>query len=200
MEVKDKYLTQEKLIDFFKDIDTTNITLMSTDSYNETLIIEKIRKTGKQETMLACALNMSIVGYGNKKYGNVLHNGIVIKIEEFLLSTGVLLKNEPNKLLKDDDLTPQRLCRVFRYEIQNYIQKNRIASYLFRKYSTRNPKFFDICFRGAEYLDNLTNEQKVYLLETTAAMDLKINTHVTERVKRVFEAKIGTIMTIDVMG
>jgi hypothetical protein len=191
MSIKLKYLTAETLIEFFKDIDNTKIIPMSTDSYNETLILERIQETGKKTELAACALNMSIVGFGNKKYGHVMHNGELLNIENVLKSCGVQLRNEPNKVLKDDDLTPQRICRFFRHNTQKFLRDNKYQSYMFRKYSDHDPQFFDICFRGAEYLDELTLEQKNYLLKVAKTMDAKINTNVADRMTRVFEAKLG---------
>jgi len=189
--VQDKYLSSETLLDFFKDIDASKIQLMSTDSYNETLILEKIEKTGRKTELAACALNMSIVGFGNKRYGSVSVNKETLNIEKILRECGVLLRNDPGALLKDDDLTPQRLCRFFRDYTRKFLEETNQPTYLYRKYSTRDPRFNHICFRGAEYLDNLTDEERAYLLSTVETMDSKINTNVAERVRRVFEAKMG---------
>jgi len=196
--IQEKYLSGEFLRKYFEDIDNTRIVLMSTDSYNETQILEKIEKTGRKTELAACAVNMSCVGFGNKRYGSVMIDNKPLGIEKILRECGVLLRNEPGMLLKDDDLTPQRICRFFRENTRRYLQASKYPTYLYRKYSSRNPIFNEICFRGAEYLDDLTDDQRDYLMKTTLNMDNKIHTNVAERLQRVFEAKMGysTMVTI----
>jgi len=132
---------------------------------------------------------MAIIGFGNKRYGNFRVKDEIYDIRILFDKTGVLYRNPISALLKEDDLTPNRLCRFFRYEIWDYIKKTKIVTYLFRKYSTHDKNYFDICFRGAEYLDELTEDQLTYLLQTTQNMDSKLNTRISERVRRVNEAK-----------
>jgi len=66
---------------------------------------------------------------------------------------------------------------------------NNVETYLWRKYSKKNKDFKHICFRGAEYLEDLRLEEADYLLDTIKNMDLKMGINVSERVIRVFEAK-----------
>jgi hypothetical protein len=60
---------------------------------------------------------------------------------------------------------------------------------LWRKYSTRDKNFLHICFRGAEYLEDLKPDEAEYLLKTVNTMDSKLGTNISDRVIRVFEAK-----------
>eukprot|EP01103_Thecamoeba_quadrilineata_P020181 TRINITY_DN8530_c0_g1_i1.p1 TRINITY_DN8530_c0_g1~~TRINITY_DN8530_c0_g1_i1.p1 ORF type:complete len:201 (-),score=21.46 TRINITY_DN8530_c0_g1_i1:8-610(-) len=189
--IQEKYLKAETLKKFFSDIDNTQIVLMSTDSYNESQILQKIEQTGMKTELAACAINMSCVGFGNKRYGSVMVKGEVLNIEKILKTCNVLLRNDPSTLLRDDDLTPQRICRFFRENTRDYLKTSKYPTYMFRKYSDRDENFADICFRGAEYLDDLTEEQRNYLLLVTETLDERLNTNVKERVKRVFEAKRG---------
>lgn len=44
-------------------------------------------------------------------------------------------------------------------------------------------------FRGSEYLDDLSPDQCEYLLGVYNDMDIKLTATISERVKRVFQAK-----------
>eukprot|EP01126_Amoeba_proteus_P036396 TRINITY_DN3704_c0_g1_i6.p1 TRINITY_DN3704_c0_g1~~TRINITY_DN3704_c0_g1_i6.p1 ORF type:complete len:123 (-),score=26.00 TRINITY_DN3704_c0_g1_i6:86-454(-) len=52
--------------------------------------------------------------------------------------------------------------RFFRHYIRDWIKENKVGSYMWRKYSPRDPTMMDICFRGAEYLEDLTEQQANY--------------------------------------
>jgi len=97
--------------------------------------------------------------------------------------------------LKEDDLTPNRLCRFYRYRTQKYIQETGKSSFLWRKYSPREDRMMATCFRGGEYLESLTHEEASYLLSAVRELDAKVSegreqpTKIGERVVRIFEAK-----------
>jgi len=192
-----KYLTQEQLENVI-GIPTLphEFALMSQDSYNEELIANKIKNAGKEGNSLlyASALNLSIIGFGNQKYGTFRIGDDIQNIVKIFTKYDVKYGNQKSALLKEDDLTPGRLCRFYRYQIREYIKKSNYQSYLWRKYSDRNIKFAGICFRGAEYLDDLTDDEMKYLLLTINKMDAKLQISVSERVLRVFEAKGKTII------
>lgn len=171
---------------------------MSQDSYNETKIAQAVANTGQQELLLQCSINMATVGFGNKRYGNFLLNDQIIDIAKTLKNLDVKLNNQPGAQLKESDLTPQRLCRFFRHHIRDYIKENKISTYLFRKYTNRDPNFFEICFRGAEYLDDLTTEQFEYLYNATKNLDERLNTNISDRVNRVHEARLGMSLSYKV--
>jgi len=187
-----KYFNKNQIEEIIGIITISNeFALMSQDSYNEQLIANKVKQTGKEGTQLLyySSLNLAIVGFGNQKYGNFRIGDEIINIPKIFVKYGIKYGNTKNSLLKEDDLTPGRLCRFFRYQIKEYIQKSNYQSYLWRKYSDRNVKFGPICFRGAEYLDDLTEDESKYLLSTIQKMDAKLQSTVSERVQRVFEAK-----------
>jgi hypothetical protein len=185
-----KYLSERQLLELIGEISLPpNFSTMSQDSYNETMVGEKIKKLKNPPELLASAVNLSLVGYGNKKLGQYRDGETIISIQQVCIKHGVLYQNEQGALLKENDLTPQRLCRFFRHHIRNHIIQTGQSSYLWRKYSTRDESMKSICFRGAEYLDDLTDNQAKYLLDTIKNMDNKLGTHIQERIIRVFEAK-----------
>jgi len=46
-----------------------------------------------------------------------------------------------------------------------------------------------ICFRGSEYLDDLSKDQADYILNAVIEMDSRLGTNIQERVIRVYEAR-----------
>jgi hypothetical protein len=185
-----KYLNREQIIQIIGELDLEpGFMPMSQDSYNEELIAQKIIKTGKANRLLEAAINLSVIGFGNRRYGSFRTQDQVIDIGQLFDQCGVLYKNSTGALLKDDDLTPNRLCRFFRYQIWEYVKRSKLQTYLYRKYSNRDEKYFDICFRGAEYLDELNADQLEFLLQTYRNLDLSLGTHITERLIRVNQAK-----------
>jgi len=185
-----KYLSEVQILEIIGEITLPlGFGLMSQDSYNEELIAKKISIMKNPPELAGAALNMAIVGYGNRRYGMFRIQNQVIPILDVFKKYGILYQNEQGAVLRDDDITPQRLCRFYRHFIRKYINETKFTSYLWRKYSTRDPNMMKICFRGAEYLEDLTQEEAIYLLNSVKNMDAKIGTHIQERVIRVFEAK-----------
>jgi hypothetical protein len=184
-----KYLTEKEIdeiigeIIFDKDFST-----MSQDSYNEELIAKKIKTLNNKELCYA-AINMATVGFGNQKYGQFRIGENILNIQVIFQKNNIKFNNPRSSLLKEDDITANRLCRFYRHKIRKFISHNNIDSYIWRKYTDRNPKFKHICFRGAEYLDDLSAEEAQYLLDAIKNMDLKLGINVAERVIRVFDAK-----------
>jgi hypothetical protein len=192
-----KYLSETEINDILGHLEVPEgFRLMSQDSYNETLIAKTIKDTGKETDLLQASLNLAIVGFGNKNYGTFATKDAIVNISSLFKQCGVKTNNTPNALLKEDELTPNRLCRFFRHHIRRYIKEKQVASYLFRKYSTHNNTFAEICFRGAEYLDDLTDEQQDYLLETVMTMDSRIGTRIQDRLNRIYAAKKGLQLSL----
>jgi len=162
---------------------------MSQDSYNETAVLNAIQKTGKASELCLAAINMACVGFGNKRYGNFRVQETVIDIANLMNSCGTKTGQGRDAKLSDSDLTPQRLCRAFRHEIRDYIKKTKFETYLYRKYSDRDPAFAHVMFRGSEYLDDLRKEEIDALLRTYETLDIRMSTSIQERVIRVFQAK-----------
>jgi len=184
-----KYLSEKEITAIIGEIIFDKSFLpMSQDSYNEQLIAQKISKLNPTELCYA-AINMATIGYGNQKYGQFRLGENIITIQNLFQKYGIKFNNAKSALLKEDDITAQRLCRFYRYQIRKYIIDFKIDTYLYRKYTDRNTKYKHICFRGAEYLDDLTREEQEYLLGAVSNMDEKLGTNIKERVIRVFEAK-----------
>lgn len=162
---------------------------MSQDTYNETAVVEAIATTGRQNELAMAAINMACVGYGGKKYGVYKHKDALIDIGNLLSTCHVKAALGKDAKLAENDLTPARICRAFRHQIREYIQTKKLETYLFRKYSDHNIKYADVCFRGAEYLDNLKKDECDYLLLVYGKLDSEKGTNITERVRRIFQAK-----------
>lgn len=162
---------------------------LSQDSYNERAVLKAIADTGRQEELLYAAINMALVGYGNKKYGNYRLRDKIIDILQLMLECGVKTGLGRDARLSESDLTPGRLCRAFRYFIKAYIEANRYESYLYRKYTDRDPRFLSIMFRGAEYLDDLNKEEIDQIIIAHERLDTKFGINISERILRVLQAK-----------
>jgi hypothetical protein len=164
--------------------------LQSADSYNETKIKDKILKTGKKIFLvfLMIAIQLAVVGFGNKNLGSIRQGDQTVDIRKFLESNGVKTTNTLNSKLADDDLTPRRLMRFFRKFIQEAILKFKRASYLYLKYSRRDEKFVGICFPGAEHWVE-TKEDADYLLETYKKLDSIHSSTLEEKIRRVLVAR-----------
>jgi hypothetical protein len=185
-----KYLSEAKLFELLSDIVfDQDFTPMSQDTYNEGAVVTSIQKTKIVPQLARAAVNMACIGYGNRRYGLFKYKEQLIDIAELLQKNGVKINQAKDAKLKDEDLTPQRLCRAFRCHIRKYIHDNDFETYLFRKYSDHNVAFKDICFRGAEYLDDLTPDQCSYLLAIYQKLDTDKATNISERIRRVFQAK-----------
>jgi hypothetical protein len=185
-----KYLTAAEINEILGDIkfDDTFIP-MSQDTYNEAAVVAAISQTGLQHELAMAAVNMSCIGYGNKKYGLFKHKDQIIDIAELLHKANVKTGLGKDAKLKESDITPQRLCRAFRHKTREYIQNTHFETYLYRKYSTHDPTYLSVCFRGAEYLDNLTKDECMYLIAIYARLDMERQTNISERIRRVFQAK-----------
>ena len=182
-----KYLTEQEIENIIGTFKFDNFATVSTDSYNETMVAARIAKSPRPDELLFCAINFAVVGYGNKRFGNYKFKDVIQPIAEILTKNNVKMDNQRGAVLAENDLTPQRLCRFFRYNIRNYLKETGHQTYLFRKYSTRIQEFSIICFRGAEYLDDLTEGQAAFLLDAVISLDNVMNSTINERIRRVFE-------------
>lgn len=192
MAVAKKYLNYDEIKALIGEIIIPKtFEVMSQDSYNETLISQTISQTGKSAELAMAAINMAVIGIGNKRYGNFKMSGQIVDIAQLLNACGVKTRLAPNSILGESDLTVQRLCRFYRHHIREWIRANRYPTYMFRKYSDHDADMNEILFRGAEYLDDLTEEQTAYLKRTLENMDAKLNTQLTARFNRVREAITG---------
>eukprot|EP01126_Amoeba_proteus_P019164 TRINITY_DN19806_c0_g1_i1.p1 TRINITY_DN19806_c0_g1~~TRINITY_DN19806_c0_g1_i1.p1 ORF type:complete len:293 (-),score=52.89 TRINITY_DN19806_c0_g1_i1:27-905(-) len=194
--VSRQYLTKEQIHNLLGEVHTQGFSLVSTDSYNEQAIAEKIKSLGSEarDILFEATLNNAIIGYGQKNLGVVKIEDKYLEIHDIYQKFGVSINNPPGSNLAEDELTPNRLMRFFRHYIRDWIKTNKVGSYVWRKYSSRDPTMMEVCFRGAEYLEDLTQQQADYLILTTVNMDRVLGTNMIDRVLRAFDAR-GQIYT-----
>jgi hypothetical protein len=149
---------------------------------------ESIEKTGEVDTLFRTATQLALVGWARGAYGNVeLEDGIE-EVTDVFDRLGVRYDNEAGTGLELNELTPKRLVRFFRHEISAFIKKERVPSFLSRKYSCRADREFDHCiFPCAEYME-LSEGASVALLSAYHKMDARLKTGFEERAERVISA------------
>jgi len=186
-----QYLDKEQLLTDISYYDTKTDDLISADSYNEELIMNKFNSYDKeiQELLLKCAIHISIIGAGNRTYGSIRDkNNNVIEIKQIFSKYNILYNKNINEKYSKDILSARRLTRLLRFHIQKFILINKRPSYLWLKYSNHNKEMVEICFPGGEHLVD-TKEQAIYLLETYKYLDSCLNTKFEKRLERVFIAR-----------
>jgi hypothetical protein len=190
MAIDPKYLSAKEISEILGDVKVdASFELMSSDSYNETLIVEAIKATGQIDQLCEASINLSCIGWGNQKYGSFKVKNTVVDIVQLLTDCHVKVRQPKDAKLKEGDLTPQRLCRAFRYYIRDYIRQKNVQTYLYRKYSDQSPRYAHLLFRGSEYLDDLKEDEVHYILKTYETMDNLKNLKIASRIRRVFQAK-----------
>jgi len=186
-----KYVAAQELLRAFEgyEIDATFIP-MSQDSYNEAEVIAAIKATGRGQELLYCTINMACIGFGNKRFGNFKLLSQIKDIQAILQSCGVKIALQRDAKLAEADLTPQRLCRAFREQIRKFLLDHPdFSTYMFRKYSDQDERMRPILFRGSEYLDGLKAEEVQAILSVYSRMEERFQLNMSERVRRVFQAK-----------
>jgi hypothetical protein len=170
------------------DIDISDLELVRMDSYSDSDIYKNVKNTGMQKELLCSAIQTAIVGIGNKKYGSVSVGGNLVDIEDLYKKCNVKIKLELGAVLEPGDLTGRRLQRFFRKQISEFIKKSGTASYLWRKYSSHDERFKHVTFPGAEHLVE-RDDEVAYLFNTYVNLDARLNTHISERIERVLNAR-----------
>jgi len=187
-----QYLGPSDLINAIPKIDVKPEELGSTDTYNETKILSKylsLDETG-QKLIYKCAIQLAVIGYGNKNYGFVrLNDKEVITLVDIFKKYNVKYNESLNSKYSDDDLSARRLLRLFRYQIQDFIITKKRPSYLWLKYADKTKiDFLPICFPGGEHLVEKP-EEALFLLETYGNLDTIMKTRFRQRLQRVFIAR-----------
>jgi len=184
-----QYLDSKEIQQSLGKISLSTFKLLSSDTYNETAILESIRNTGMASELACAALQTSIVGFGSKTYGSFSYKGIDVDVKTLYSQCSVKWDLKINSKLDEADLTPRRLQRFFRYHIKNYLVTNtEVRPYLWRKYSEKDDKFRSSTFPGSEHsIDNV--EEAAYLVRTYENLDRICNTNISARVLRVFSAR-----------
>jgi len=195
IEIQDKfgqYLNKEELLNNIPDYKITPEQLGSSDSYHEEKILKKYLLLDKQgqELVYKAALQLAIIGYGNKNYGFVRDkDNNITNLTDIFNKYHIKYLEKLNAKYNDDDLSVRRLLRLFRYQTQEFIIKNKRPSYLWLKYANKNElEYLSICFPGGEHLVE-TKEEAIFFLTTYEVLDIQFNTKFRDRLKRVFIAR-----------
>jgi len=165
--------------------------LGSADTYNETKILDTFKKLPKdaQTLIYKAALQLAIIGYGNKNYGFIrLTDKETIKLEDIFKKYNVKYLEKINVKYNDEELSARRLLRLFRYQIQDFIRENKRPSYLYLKYSDKRPEYMDICYPGGEHIVE-SKDGAEYLIHTYNNLDIIKGTKFVQRLQRVFIAR-----------
>jgi len=189
--MENQYYSIIKFVESLAIIDVDTADLGRTDTYHEGKIVEKLLKFDKETYLMIykAALQIAIIGAGNKNYGFVRrNNGDIFQLKDIFEKMNIKYMNIQNVKLKDDDLTARRLVRFFRYQIQDFITTNKRPSYLWIKYSDKNENMIPYCFPGAEHIVE-TIEQCDYLMNVYLVLDKQIGSAFCVRLKRVFIAR-----------
>lgn len=113
---------------------------------------------------------------------------VIISLIDIFNKLGIKWNNTIQEKLKDDDITPRRLVRFFRFQIRSFLFENiGIASYLWKKYGrsvTMNDNMRHICFPGAEHLVESSEDIK-FILATYNKLDEFQGTNFTLRITNV---------------
>lgn len=188
-----KYLSKVELSILDKYVDP-DIELITNDTIDEGILRDVVEATGRGEELLVAAIQIAIVGQGNRKIGDYKYKGEVKDMKVLFDEVGVKYNNVLQANLDPADLTPRRLTRIFRNQIKMYLEGNvNTASYLYHKYSLHNVDMRTICFPGAEHLVE-TSEEIEYILEAYLKLDTLLmsagrQSGISDRVKRVLLAR-----------
>jgi len=173
----------------FDDLVSMDIELVQTSSYNEEVLSAKIAETGLKKELFGCALQMALVGWGRGNYGSVAVGGSRRDLVDIFDEAGVYYNNDPGTQLDPEDLTPKRLVRLFRFQIQKWIEVKGSQSFLLRKYgSPRISHYSAFVFPGAEHLIE-EKRHALALLECYTELDRQQQSHFADRIKTVFKTR-----------
>jgi len=188
-EVKTQYFSDEDLKYISKQVIISDFKLISTDTYSDEELWETIKNTGKAELLLCTAIQMCVVGFGNKIYGNFEYKGVHYDIKELFQKLGIKYNLTLQDKINPNELTPRRIQRFFRMQVYEFLIKNNtIKPYLWRKYSIRDTRYRTTTFPGAESL--ITGDEEIkYLIATYNELDHKLGLNISNKVQRVFEAR-----------
>jgi hypothetical protein len=191
MQTQGQYLEKDDLINGIKYDKFNPDDLISSDAYNEQLIMEKYNKfdDSAKVILLKCAIHISVIGAGNKTYGAIRDtSNNVVQIKDIFSKYGIEFNKGIQEKYDKDTLSARRLVRLLRYHIQKFIIENKRPSYLWFKYSDKNQDKVGICFPGAEHLI-VEKQDAEYLLSVYKNVDNVFKTKFTDRLKRVFIAR-----------
>ena len=157
-----QYLGENTLVEATDGLVVEINDLVSADSYDESKLLEKFKiyKPDEKIILLKCAIQISIIGSGNRNYGFVRHGDVIHDIKTLFKNLNIKHDNNLNSKYESDEFSSRRLTRFFRYQIKEFIIRTNRPSYLWLKYSDKNQKFISICFPGGEHLVETKEEAK----------------------------------------
>mgnify|MGYP003574379848 CR=1 FL=1 len=203
-----QYLDSTKL----SELDTkTAIVLQSSDSYHEGKIFEKIKKLEAvdQARYLAIGMHIAIIGVGGQNYGEVKVAEELVDIKKYMQKQGIKYDSNLDTKLEDDDITPRRLSRLFRYQVRNHLMANpQQQSYLHKKYvdvKDQSEQTRINIFQGAEHLYDPKRDLDLarILIQAHRKMDRDLSERkqkpisITDRIIRVLNARGFSIKELE---
>jgi len=195
-----QYYSKSELFNLIPPIKIANDDIISSDSYNEEELAKSFNHFDKETQILLtrCAIQISIIGSGNKTYGFIRDNqNNVQEISKIFDKYKINYNKKINEKYEPGQLTARRLVRLLRYQIQLFIEANNRYSYLWAKYSTKDKTKINVCFPGAEHLIE-TKEDGLYLFNTYKNVDLRLGTKFVDRLKRTYIAR-GLFMPLELI-
>jgi len=184
MRINTKQYLSEQIL---KSLDTAgDYEPISTDSYDESQILESIKKVDAKQCM-GLAVQFAVVGMGNRAYGKIMIDGKEYNCIDLARQNGVKVSNKLNDKLAPGELTIKRLARFFRYHIRDYLRVTKRVSYLYRKYCVDSETDSSLIFPGAEHMAE--GADSIALFKTYTEVDARLNTKFVERIRRVYQAR-----------
>jgi len=184
------FLQPEQLEQFKPEFGTFQ--LVQTETYNEYELAKSIETIDKK-ICGAIAIQLAIVGYGNKTFGTVIVDNNIIDIQKYFKLKGIKIDTEFGSKLVPKDVTPRRLIRFYRFAIDEYVKSNlNVNTYLFKKYClNKNEKTRKFIYPGFEHIaDPKIDLDKIKdLLDTYSFLDSRLNTKIKDRIVRVLIAR-----------
>jgi len=162
-----QYYESEDLIKIIPFLDINVSDLGSTDTYNEDKLLKKYFQLDKegQNLVYKAAIQLAVVGYGNKNYGFIRKNDKdIILLEDIFKRYNIKYNEKINIKFNDDDLSVRRILRLFRSHIKKFIVEKKKPSYLWTKYADKKEfEFLPICFPGGEHLVQTEKRSFVFI-------------------------------------
>ncbi|WP_129307123.1 hypothetical protein [Streptomyces sp. L2] len=184
-----QYLNSQQLKDLVAIEDFKGFQPVATDTYSDGEILKTIMAKSGLKILLFCAIQRAVVGSGNKVFGEFVMNGEKINVKTIYKEFGVRDDASLGSELGPGELTPGRLQRFYRVQINEYFKKNpNIAPCLWKKYSTLKEEYRAVTFPGAEALVQ-TKDEALYLLQTYRTFDARQGTHVADQAEQVLLAR-----------
>jgi len=116
-----QYLTKDILINSLPKISVKPEELGTTDTYHEEKILKNYASLDEKSQILIykAALQVAIVGYGNKNYGFIrVDEKNIMTLVDLFEKYKIKYLEKLNAKYNDSDLSVRRLLRLFRYQIQ----------------------------------------------------------------------------------